>query len=112
LPKSNGLTRTLWRLGSKARRRRNAGDRKESRPPITRSRSYGSSRRLGRICLSSNPIVAMSAPTSVESPEEQFDAGGGDDQEPAAVGRIGLALDRAHRLEDRKSTRLNSSHVS
>src|SRR5207247_9647633 len=67
--------------------------------PTTRSRSYGSWRRLGRTCLSSNPIVAMSAPTSVESPEEQFDAGGGDDQEPAAVDRIGLAFDRAHRLE-------------
>src|SRR5207249_4957574 len=98
-PKSNGLTRTLWRLGSNERRRRNAGDRKESRPPTRRSRSYGSWRRLGRTCLSSNPIVAMSAPASMESPEEQLDAGRGDDQEPAAVGRIGLALDRAHRLE-------------
>src|SRR5438874_1164345 len=56
-------------------------------------------RRLGRTCLWWNPSVAMSAPTSVESPEEQFDAGGGDDQEPAAVDRIGLAFDRAHRLE-------------
>src|SRR5207247_1969096 len=56
-------------------------------------------RRLGRTCLSSNPIVAMSAPTSMESPEEQLNAGRGDDHEPAAVGRIGLALDRAHRRE-------------